>query len=103
MELPAWGLAKASVYRSRRGDKPAFPGREGWKTDVAGSADLKAVAASSFAPCNFPSHGTWLAELGQVVRGHKEQPTVTAVTLFSLGAPDWLTPALHPHGDHRGG
>lgn len=40
---------------------------------------------------------------GQVVRGHKEQPTVTAATLRSLGAPDWLTPALHPHGNHRVG
>lgn len=40
---------------------------------------------------------------GQAVRGHKEQPTVTAVTLLPLGALDWLLPALHPHGDHRGG
>ena len=69
----------------------------------AHSVDPKAVAAWSSAPCNFQSQGTWAHTAGQVVRGHKEQLAVIAVTRLSLEAPDWLTPAIHPHRDHRWG
>lgn len=60
MELPAQGLAQASVCRSRKGAKPAFP--TGTEDRLkAGFADLKAAAATSSALCDFPPHnGTWL-------------------------------------------
>lgn len=60
MELPAQGLARASVCRSRRGAKPAFPTGIEDRLE-AGFADLKAAATSSSAPCDYPPHsGTWL-------------------------------------------
>lgn len=96
-----WGLAKARVCISRRWDKSACPGGEGqrWGWLCMCESSARQLLCSLTLPLSWD-----LACIaGQVVRGHKEQLTVTAVTLHSLGALDWLTPALHPHGDHRGG
>lgn len=84
VELPAQGRAKASICRSRRGDKPAFLGKEGWRAEMdgAGAADLKAVGSQLL--CSLPLPILWdlACRAGQAVRGHKD----SAATLLSLGA-----------------
>lgn len=69
------GSGQGQRLQEQERGQASLPGRAGMEDrDKAGSADLKAVAASSSAPCNFPSHGTWLAELGRLSEDTRSSP-----------------------------
>lgn len=82
-----WGEA---ILPSRGG----MEGRDGWgwlrRPEGSGSQLL----------CYLWLPISW--ELGRLSEDTRSSPR-SLLLLCSLRAPDWLTPALHPHGDHRGG